>query len=165
MRMALLAMAALLLFGCRDEVTIAPVIDESNPIEAAARDANLVTDAGATAPTGLFERRHAAGIDSICFLPDGDGDGDDYRFALRASFGTTLTCEGAGSARHDGDRIDFDFADGGCAFSATYDGNSVRLPGAVPEGCSAYCGPRASMSGVAVERVGWSEADARRQCG
>jgi hypothetical protein len=162
--MRVIAVAAILLLaGCRDEVTIAPVIDESNPIEAAARDANLVTDAGATAPTGLFERRHAAGTDSICFLPEGDGD--DYRFALRASFGTTLTCEGAGSARHGGDKISFDFADGGCAFSATYDGNSVRLPGTVPEGCAAYCGPRASMSGVAVERVGWSEADARRQCG
>ena len=161
MRLALVAIAALLLCGCRDDVTIAPVIDESNPIEAAARDANLVADAGSTAPTGLFERRHAAGSDSICFLPDGD----DYRFALRASFGTTLTCEGSGSARHDGDQIGFDFAGGGCAFTATYDGNMVRLPGTVPEGCSAYCGPRASMSGVAVERVGWSEADARRQCG
>ncbi len=161
--MALLVMVSMLLAGCRDDVTIAPVIDENNPIEAAARDANLVTDAGATAPTGLFERRHAAGTDSICFLPDGDSG--NYRFALRASFGTTLTCEGAGSARHNGEKIAFDFADGGCAFTATYDGNSVRLPGTVPVGCAAYCGPRASMSGVAVERVGWNESDARRQCG
>lgn len=161
MKRVTVAAIMMLLAGCRDAATVAPVIDESNPIEAAARDANLVADARATAPTGMFERRHAVGTDSICFLPDGG----DYRFALRASFGTTLTCDGTGSARHDGDRIALEFADGDCAFTAIYDGNAVRLPGTVPAGCSNYCGPRASMSGVAVERVGWSEADARRQCG
>lgn len=157
-----LAIVMVMVAGCRDTAADRPEVDNDNPIEIAARDANLVLDAGATPLTGLFERRHVAGSDSLCFIPDG-GSGR-YRFALIARFGETLTCEGRGTARHEDDRIALDFGKGGCAFTASYDGNAVRVPGSVPDGCSAYCGPRASMSGVTVERIGWTREDARRQC-
>lgn len=159
-RGALIFGMAMLLVGCRDTDAEPSPIDADNPLEVAARDANLVADAATTPPIGLFERRHAAGSDSLCLIPDGDA----YRFAITASFGTTLSCEGGGAARHDGNRLSFDFDGAECAFVADYDGNAVRLPGTVPAGCSALCGPRASLSGVAVDRVGWDEADARRQC-
>lgn len=136
------------------------VIDADNALESAARDANLVVDPDATPPTGLYERIHSSGTDSFCARPDGDDD--TYRFGLIASFGTTLTCEGQGSAVHDGETLALDFDDADCSFTARYDGQSVAMPGTVPEGCSALCGPRALMSGVSIARTGWEEADARR---
>lgn len=150
------------LAACRagEEPAAPEVIDAGNPLESAARDANLVVDPDATPPTGLYERIHSSGTDSFCAVPDGDDD--EYRFGLIASFGTTLTCEGRGRAVHDGETLALDFDDADCSFTARYDGQSVAMPGAVPEGCSALCGPRASMSGVAVARTGWEAADARR---
>jgi hypothetical protein len=160
--MRALLLAALLLCGCRESpAETATIVDSANPLEAAARDANLVADPATTLPTGLFERHHAVGSDSLCFVPEGD---ERYRFALVARFGETLTCEGSGSARHEGSRVSLAFSGGGCTIDAEYDGNNVRLPGTVPSGCSAYCGPRASLSGVAVERVGWTREDALPRC-
>ena len=164
MRAIVLTVLAVFLLGaCRDSDSAPPPrVDISNPLESAARDANLVADPATTLPTGLFERRHAAGSDSLCFIPDGDAR---YRFTLVARFGETLTCEGSGAARHEGSRLDLAFTGGDCVIAASYDGNAVRLPGTIPSVCSNFCGPRASMSGVAVERVGWTEADAPPSCG
>jgi hypothetical protein len=142
-----LALALLIpLAACRagEEPAAPEVIDADNPLESAAREANLVVDPDATPPTGLFERIHTSGTDSFCAVPDGD----DYRFGLIASFGTTLTCEGRGSAVHEGETLALDFDDADCSFTARYDGQSVAMPGTVPDGCSALCGPRALMSGV-----------------
>ena len=151
------------LAACRagEEPAVPETIDADNPLESAARAANLVVDPDATPLTGLYERIHTSGTDSFCALPDGDDD-EHYRFGLIASFGTTLTCEGQGSAVHNGETLALDFDDADCAFTARYDGQSVAMPGTVPEGCSALCGPRALMSGVSIARTGWEDADARR---
>ena len=155
--LALMAM----LTGCGQPDAAAPArIDADNPLEAAALEANLVVDPGTTPPTGLYEHVHTSGTDSFCASPDGGGN--NYRFGLIASFGTTLTCEGRGTARHDGEELALDFDDADCSFVARYDGQSVTMPGVVPDGCSSLCGPRASMSGVSIERTGWEAADARR---
>ena len=149
------------LAGCGGSDEAAPTrIDAGNPLEAAAMEANLVVDPGATPPTGLYEHVHTSGTDSFCAVPDGGED--KYRFGLVASFGTTLTCEGQGVASHDDEQLSLDFDDSECSFIARYDGQSVTMPGVVPDGCSALCGPRASMSGVSIERTGWEAADARR---
>jgi hypothetical protein len=158
-----MALALLIpLAACRagEEPAAPDVIDSANPLETAARDANLVVDPATTPPTGLFDRIHSSGTDSFCAVPDGDSN--DYRFGLIASFGTTLTCEGQGSAVHDGETLALDFDDADCSVTARYDGQSVAMPGTVPAGCSALCGPRASMSGVSIARTGWEVADARR---
>jgi hypothetical protein len=55
--------------------------------------------------------------------------------------------------------LDFDNAD--CTIPAVYDGRSVHLAGNVPAGCAALCGERASFAGVAVSRVGSTDADAQ----
>lgn len=150
------------LVACRagEEPAAPEIIDSDNPLESAARDANLVVDPAITPPSGLYERLHSSGTDSFCAVPNGDSD--TYRFGLIASFGTTLTCEGRGSAVHGGETLALDFDDADCSFTARYDGQSVAMPGTVPEGCSALCGPRAQMSGVSVARTGWEAADARR---
>ena len=155
--LALMAM----LTGCGQPDAAAPArIDADNPLEAAALEANLVVDPGTTPPTGLYEHVHTSGTDSFCASPDGGGN--NYRFGLIASFGSTLTCEGRGTARHVDEELALDFDDADCSFVARYDGQSVTMPGVVPDGCSALCGPRASMSGVSIERTGWDAADARR---
>jgi hypothetical protein len=153
------------LAGCRPppEQTASPrpaQVDGGNPLEQAAREANLVVDPATTAPTGLFERTHSAGHDGLCFTPAGD-DGR-YRFGMTASFGSAIVCEGGGTARHSGNviRLTFDSAD--CAIDASYDGNRVRMPGRVPDGCARLCDKRGLLSGVAVERTGWTRGEARR---
>jgi hypothetical protein len=143
-------LALLVLSGCRAPDAEAPT-DPEHPLEVAARQANVVADAGATPPTGRFERVHAAGRDSLCIT----GRDRDHRFSMVASFGTTLTCEGKGSLSHSGEQLRLSFDGHNCAIDASYDGDRVSLAGVVPESCSALCGPRASFSGVAVDRVSW----------
>lgn len=142
--------------SCRDSPQPG-LVDADNPLDAAASDANLIVDPASTSPVGLYERTHVAGTDGICI-----SDTADMRFGLVMHFGPTLVCEGTGSARHDGDAISLDFSEADCAIDAAYDGQSIRIPGVIPAGCSALCGPRASMSGGAMARVGWGEGDARR---
>lgn len=159
MRPALLLAILAALAGCSEQSGEVPRIDDDNPLEAAARDANLVVDPAETPPTGLYELVHSSGTDAICVVP---ASGDRYRFGLIASFGSTLMCEGRGDARHSGNTLTLDFDEAECSFAASYDGQSLVLPGQVPEGCSRLCGPRASMSGVSVSRVDWEESGARR---
>ncbi len=158
--LALALVAALA--GCRappDHAAAAPV-DPASPLESAAREANLVSDPATTPPTGLFERVHAAGRDSLCFTPV-EGEEGAYSFGLTASFGSTLACEGRGRAEHDGAAITLRFADADCTIRADYDGQRVQLPGQVPAGCTTLCDPRGSLSGVGVQRVGWTVEDAK----
>ena len=154
---ALLGLSALLLLSCREQEAERPSIDAANPIERAAREANLVEDPDSSPPTGLYERRHISGRDALCIVPQGLGG---YRFGMIASFGTELMCQGQGTATQNGTRLKLVFSDIRCEIEAVYDGRSVRMPGTVPAGCAEICGPRASLSGVAVSRVGWSEDEA-----
>lgn len=156
----LLASLALLLpIGCRDAAQRDGSIDPRNPLDRAAAEASLIVDPDTTSPIGLYERRHAVGTDAICVAGEGDSD---LHFGLVMHFGATLVCEGQGVARHDGGHIMLDFEQADCAINASYDGQSIALPGIVDEGCAALCGPRASMSGGAMARVGWSVDDALR---
>lgn len=145
--------------GCRPAATATTPIDAGNPLEIAARDANLVEDPAMTPLTGLFERRHSAGMDGLCFVPTGNGQ---YRFGLSASFGSHLVCEGRGTAEQSAQAIQLRFDESDCRADAVFDGRSVRIAGRVPDACAALCGPRASISGVAASRVGWDAADALR---
>lgn len=146
-----------MLLSCREQEDAPAEIDAGNPIELAAREANLVEDPDSSPPTGLFERRHSSGRDAMCVVPAGLGS---FRFGLIASFGTELMCQGHGELTQDGDRLSLDFDGVDCEVEAVYDGRTIRLAGAVPAKCADICGPRASISGVSVSRVGWQEGDA-----
>jgi hypothetical protein len=152
----LIALALLTMTSCRQREQAAAV-DPGNPLEVAARQANLVVDADSIPPTGLFERRHAGGVDTLCVTPDGR----DYRFGVTASFGPTLICEGHGTARQHGETLTLRFSGVDCIAEARYDGGHVRIDGRIPSGCAALCGPRASLSGTGFDRVGNAIADAR----
>jgi hypothetical protein len=153
----LLGLATLMLVSCREREAENQPIDSANPIELAAREANLVEDPNDSPPIGLYERRHNSGRDALCIVPAGVGA---YRFGLIASFGSELMCQGRGSLTQDGTKLTFKFIDAQCEVEAVYDGRSVRMPGAVPAGCAEICGPRASISGVAISRVGWTQDEA-----
>ncbi len=159
MRGVALSLFLLLFAACRPAEPQPGAVDHSNPLDRAASEAQLIVDPATTAPVGLYERAHAAGTDAICVAGEA---GDGLRFGLVMHFGPTLVCEGRGAATHDGAALLLDFDDADCDVRATYDGQSLTLPGTVDAGCAAVCGPRASISGGAMARVGWSETDAAR---
>lgn len=160
MRFVVAVLPLFALAGCdRPDATRPEAIDSDSPLESAAREANLVVDPNDTPPTGLYELRHSGGTDAMCLLP---ADGASYRFGMVASFGATLMCEGSGQARHRGAVVTLDFDGADCTIEASYDGQSLAMPGVVPADCSTLCGPRASLSGISVARVGWGAADAQR---
>src|SRR5690606_19061793 len=100
----------LLLAACGRPVPEAKAIDESNPLEVAARERGVVRPEAADL-VGVFERRHDIGRDAMCVVPDGAGR---WRFALTASYGPGLSCEARGRVVRDGQgwRLDFDGAAG-----------------------------------------------------
>lgn len=148
---------AFLLSSCGREAPVA----EGNPdnvLEAAARDRGLVR-ADRAAPSGVFERRHELGRDALCVVPDGG----DYRFALTASFGPGLVCQGRGALSDNGGEWTFRFAgDSGCRFVASEAEDELRIPGVLPDACAQLCPNRASISGLRLPRASWDAREAAR---
>ncbi len=160
MRILLLsAVTMCILMGCRAEPVDQLPINADNPLDIAASEANLIVDPNTVPPVGLYQRSHVAGTDGLCVA---DAGSDNLRFGIVMHFGPTLVCEGSGTAQHDGTTLTLAFTGADCKIDADYDGQSVRIPGVVPAGCAALCGERASMSGGAMLRVGWADADATR---
>jgi hypothetical protein len=135
-----------------------PGIDADNPLEIAARERGVVSP-DATTPVGVFERSHDLGRDAMCVVPDGAGQ---WRFAVTAAFGTTLSCSATGTIVRDGDgwRMRFAGADG-CEALVREEEDELRLPGSLPPQCAALCPARASLSGLRLPRASWSADDAR----
>ena len=155
---ALLALAALLLAGCERPEPDAKGIDAGNPLEVAARERGVVRPEAAL-PVGVFERRHDLGRDAMCVVPDGAGQ---WRFAVTASFGTTLSCLATGTMAREGDRWRMRFAGAeGCEALVHEEEDELRLPGRLPPQCARLCPNRASLSGLRLPRASWSADDAR----
>ena len=154
---ALLALAALLLAGCERPEPEAKGIDARNPLEVAARERGVVR-ADAASPVGVFERRHDLGRDAMCVVPDGAGK---WRFAVTASFGTTLSCLATGTMLREGDNWRMRFAGAeGCETLVHEEEDELRLPGRLPPQCARLCPNRASLSGLRLPRASWSADDA-----
>lgn len=133
-------------------------IDADNPLEIAARERGVVSPEAAT-PVGVFERSHDLGSDAMCVVPEGAGQ---WRFAVTAAFGTTLSCAASGTMVREGDgwRMRFAGADG-CEALVREEEDELRLPGSLPPQCAALCPARASLSGLRLPRASWSGDDAR----
>lgn len=153
-----MALAATLLAGCQRPQPDAKGIDADNPLELAARERGVVR-AEPDSPVGVFERRHDLGRDAMCVVPDGAAK---WRFALTASFGTSLSCLASGTMVRDGGnwRMRFAAADG-CEALVHEEGDELRLPGRLPPQCARLCPDRASLSGLRLPRASWSADDAR----
>ena len=154
---ALLALAALLLAGCERPEPDAKEVDAGNPLEVAARERGVVR-ADAASPVGVFERRHDLGRDAMCVVPDGAGK---WRFAVTASFGTTLSCLATGTMLREGDNWRMRFAGAeGCETLVHEEEDELRLPGRLPPQCARLCPNGASLSGLRLPRASWSADDA-----
>jgi len=155
-----LALGLLLIGGCERHAPDRSEqgIDADNPLEIAARERGVVSPDAAT-PVGVFERSHDLGRDAMCVVPDGAGQ---WRFAVTAAFGTTLSCAASGTMVREGDgwRIRFAGAEG-CDALVREEEDELRLPGSLPPQCATLCPARASLSGLRLPRASWSADDAR----
>jgi hypothetical protein len=108
--------------------------------------------------TGLYEKKDGGLSSQLCIVQRGGGEA---RFGLNLWGGNMHSCSGAGTAVRAGQQLTLTMAgDRACVITARIQGNAIRLPDSVPEGCSYYCGARARMTGVSLARTGTSEADA-----
>ena len=108
--------------------------------------------------TGLYETKSGGLSSQLCIVDRGQSGA---RFGLNLWGGNMHSCSGAGTAVRKGSSLTLTMAgDRSCTVEARIEGNAIRLPDKVPEGCSYYCGAQAKMTGVVLTRTGSSEADA-----
>lgn len=136
--------AALLLAGCSPS---AEPPEAAATLEEAAIARGVVRDPAATTPVGLFAR---AG-DRLCIAGD--------RIGMFVDYGDDIGCSARGRFVRDGEALRIDLGDG-CAFEAAFDGDHVRLPGALPAACKRLCTRRASLAGFEVDRLSDSGSEA-----
>lgn len=155
-----LAYVSLLVAGCDRPAPVgdAEGIDANNPLEVAARQRGVVHPEAAS-PVGVFERKHDLGRDAMCVVPHGAGQ---WRFAVTAAFGPSLSCTASGTMAREGDgwRMRFAGVDG-CEALVDEEEDELRLPGSLPPQCARLCPDRASLTGLRLPRASWSADDAR----
>jgi len=110
--------------------------------------------------TGLYEARSESGQSArMCMVTQSGATS----FAIVVETPGGASCAGAGTAVREADRLRLVMAgDSDCAIEAAIAGTRVTLPAAVGQGCAYYCGPGASLAGVAFEKIGGSAEDAAR---
>ena len=147
----------MLLAGCQRPEPETKGIDADNPLEVTARERGVVRVETAS-PAGVFERRHDLGRDAMCVVPDGAGQ---WRFALTASFGASVSCVANGTMVREGDDWRMRFAGvEGCEALVHEEEDELRLPGSLPPQCARLCPDRALLSGLRLPRASWSASDA-----
>jgi hypothetical protein len=157
-----LAFILLLLAGCDGK---APAIlggkgDAGAEIEEQAIEKGLLPDPSSRSFAGRFETTSELGTDKFCAV----GDGGNFRFL--AVFGPESKCEGQGTARFSGEKVQITLSGKGqCSFAADYDGIVLRFPGNVEEGCARYCAKLANLSGTSYYRVENGSDAARKALG
>ena len=155
-----LALGILLFSGCERPAPdrSGQEIDADSPLEIAARERRVVNPDAET-PVGVFERSHDLGRDAMCVVPDGPGQ---WRFAVTAAFGTTLSCSASGTMAREGEGWRMRFAGAeDCDVLVREEEEELRLPGSLPPQCKKLCPARVSLSGLRLPRASWSVDDAR----
>jgi hypothetical protein len=108
--------------------------------------------------TGLYEGGSAAQPNRMCIV---EGKGDEQRFGLVVWGGNLHSCSGSGTVTREGGKLRLAMAgDSACTIEATISGKTVKLPEAVPAGCSYYCGARATLGGAELTQKGTTKAAA-----
>jgi hypothetical protein len=146
-------MVGLLLLSACNDGTTAPKSAQPQDLESAAIERGLVRDPKDRDITGLYARD----TDRICIV----GGDSGYRIGAFVDYGDKITCSGSGTVTRAGETLRIKLGDGdGCSFEAKFDGDHIRLPGNVPDGCTKLCARRASYAGLEVERLSESPAEA-----
>jgi hypothetical protein len=138
-------LALLLLTACSDAAVDVPD-DAGAALEQAAIARGLVSDPEATPLTGLFARD----ADRLCLRArETEGAGV---IGVSIDYGEGNGCSAQGTVVRSGDQLAIELGDA-CRFEAGYDGEAVRFPGALPEGCAALCRGNASLAGMTTVRL------------
>jgi hypothetical protein len=136
--------------GRKGDRAAAPVAAQSKAT--ATKPANLSTF------TGLYEGGSAAQPDRMCIV---EGKGGSQRFGLVVWGGNLHSCSGSGTVTREGGKLRLAMAgDSACSIEATISGKTVKLPNAVPSGCTYYCGARASLGGAELTQTGTTKSAA-----
>ncbi len=138
--------AALLVAGC-SQGGPTPEAVEGAALEQAAIARGVVRDPARATPVGLYAREG----DRMCVT--------GQRIGVFIDYGEGTGCSGRGRYARDGEQLRVDLGND-CAFAAAFDGDAVRFPGKLPDGCTALCTRRASLSGLQLDRLSNSAAEA-----
>lgn len=142
--MRLLVAAVLVLAGCSPS---AVPQDEAATLEQAAIARGVVRDPAAAMAVGLYAREG----DRLCI--------NGSRIGMFVDYGDDIGCSGRGDFTREGEALRVDLGSG-CAFEAAFDGDHIRLPGALPAECKRLCTRRASLAGFEVDRLSDSGSEA-----
>ena len=122
-------------------------------LEAAAIEAGIVADPANTDPTGLYARDR----DKICVVPSATA----FRIGIYVDYGDAFHCSGSGEATRAGETLHIELTSApGCSFDATFEGDRIAFPGALPDACLKACTGRGSMNGLIAERLSDSPSEA-----
>lgn len=123
-------------------------------LETAAIERGLVRDPRDVSIAGAYAR----GGDRLCIVPAAGA----HRIGIVIDYGEGNGCRATGSVRRDGEGLALMLGpDGGCRFTARFDGDHLALPGALPKACAQLCTGRAALTGTQFARIGESVPEAR----
>jgi hypothetical protein len=145
-------LAALLLAACSGGQAPGSA-QKPQDLESAAIERGLVRDPGGGNIAGVYVRD----TDRLCIVPEGDA----YLIGAHVDYGDGISCGATGTLRRSGARLRIRFGSGdACSFDARLNGDSIRFPGALPDGCATLCRGRASYAGLEAVRISESTAEA-----
>ena len=155
-----LLLAALLLASCSSQE------DNERGGEDGARAASNASQASAGASpgrigtlAGLYEGGGSP-RNQMCVV---EGEGGEERFGLIVWGSNQHSCMGSGTIARSGDRVRLAMAgDSACTIEASISGKTIKFPSPVPEGCSYYCGTRASLGGAELTQASTTKEAAMR---
>ncbi|OAN59826.1 hypothetical protein [Sphingomonas sp. TDK1] len=132
----------------------APSTGGSADLETAAVQRGLVRDPKDSSIVGAYAR----GPDRLCIAPAGAV----HRIGIIIDYGEGNGCRATGFVHREGDGLALTLGpDGGCSFTARFDGDHLALPGALPKACAHVCTGRAALAGAQFARLGEAIAEAR----
>ncbi|HEU0134806.1 MAG TPA: hypothetical protein VFR28_08280 [Allosphingosinicella sp.] len=158
MKKFLLILLFLAACGRRDEPSDKAAAADSRAAGGSAADP---APASAASPrlTGLFEGGAGPQKNQLCIVEKGR----ETRFGLLVWGANLHSCSGAGVATREGERLRLRMTgDETCTIEAAMEGGSVTLPATLPTGCAYYCGARASLARARFDRIGSTEAEAKK---
>jgi hypothetical protein len=165
MRVLLPILALAALSGCDGKApgVLGSVDDTGSALDQQAIVAGILPDPENLEFAGRFETRSELGIDKFCAISTGGGR---FTIGVLAVFGPESKCEGTGSARINGGKVQITLnSKDSCRFDAQYDGVELRFPGSIERGCASYCSDRASISGSHYFIIQHGDEPARRTLG
>lgn len=143
----------LILGACHSSQPAPQATATPTSLEAAAIEAGVISDPANSDPTGLYTRDR----DRICVVPSATA----FRIGIYVDYGDAYYCSGQGEATRAGETLHVELANApGCNFDAAFDGDRIVVPGRLPDACQKACSPRASLTGLSVERMSDSPSEA-----